>query len=52
MLWIRHPGGEHSEHAGKVPLNAVAPTILSMFGVDPPASMRGQPIAAREPAAA
>jgi hypothetical protein len=52
LLWIRRPGGGHSEHSGKVPLTAIAPTILTMFGVAPPTSMRGEPLAARKALAA
>jgi hypothetical protein len=44
MLWIRHPGRSHSEHPGKVPLTAVAPMVLSMYGVDQPDYMR-EPLA-------
>ncbi|HSD25237.1 MAG TPA: hypothetical protein VLB79_13030 [Solirubrobacterales bacterium] len=44
MLWIRHPGRSHSEHPGKVPLTAVAPTVLSMYGIDQPDYMH-EPLA-------
>jgi hypothetical protein len=45
MLWIRTPGRNHLVKSEKVPLISVAPTILEMFGVDGPASMKGTPIA-------
>jgi hypothetical protein len=44
MLWIRHPGRSHSEHPGKVPLTAVAPMVLRMYGVDRPDYMH-EPLA-------
>jgi Type I phosphodiesterase / nucleotide pyrophosphatase len=48
MLWIRRPGRAHSEHPGKVPLTAIAPTILGFYGLEPPAYMQGEPVAERE----
>jgi hypothetical protein len=39
MLWIRHLDRRHREHAGKVPLTAVAPTVLDLLGVAPPTWM-------------
>ncbi len=50
MLWIRRPGGPRAEASGKVPLTAIAPTILAMYGLEPPDYMRGAMLA--EPAAA
>jgi hypothetical protein len=44
MLWVRRPERNHSEHPGKVPLTAVAPMILRMYGVDQPDYMR-EPLA-------
>ena len=44
MLWIRTPVREHAVHGDKVPLVAVAPTILEMFGLPQPGSMKGTPI--------
>jgi len=44
MLWIRTPERHHSVREQKVPLAAVAPTILNMFRVPCPADMRSQPI--------
>jgi hypothetical protein len=52
MLWIRTPGQGHAEHSEKVPLARIAPTILGMYGVEPPAYMRAEPLAEREPLAA
>jgi len=40
MLWIRKPGQQPSVHDEKVSLTTIAPTILDMYGVEPPASMR------------
>ena len=37
MLWVRHPDKRHCVHRDRVPLTAIAPTILEMFGVTPPA---------------
>jgi hypothetical protein len=55
MLWIRRPGRQHAEHAQKVPLSAVAPTLLDLLGIPKPTSMKsdsvlGTPEAAREAA--
>lgn len=36
MLWIRRPAREHREHRDRVPLTAVAPMILGMYGLEPP----------------
>lgn len=44
MLWIRRPDRAHSHHADKVPLAAVAPTLLDLLGIAPPASMKHQSI--------
>jgi hypothetical protein len=41
MLWVRHPDKRHRVHQDRVPLTVIAPTILEMFGVPPPAFMRG-----------
>jgi hypothetical protein len=42
ILWIRTPERDHSVHEGRVPLTAVAPTVLSLFDVAPPAYMKGE----------
>jgi len=39
FLWIRTPDRVHQASPEKVPLRAVAPTVLSMFGVIPPSYM-------------
>jgi bisphosphoglycerate-independent phosphoglycerate mutase (AlkP superfamily) len=39
-LWIREPARRHSHHAEKVPLAAVAPTLLDLLGIEKPASMK------------
>ena len=53
MLWIRRPDRAHSHHADKVPLSAVAPTLLDLLGIDAPSTMKHGSIlrpARREPA--
>jgi hypothetical protein len=40
MLWIREPGRRPSHHAEKMPLAAVAPTLLDLLGIPKPARMR------------
>lgn len=42
VLWIRT--GRHAVATDKVPLTAIAPTVLSCFGVQPPAHMRAAPL--------
>jgi hypothetical protein len=44
MLWIRQPGRRHTQHGGKVPLSAVAPTLLDLLGIEKPSSMIGESI--------
>jgi hypothetical protein len=44
MLWIRSPARRHSDHEGKVPLTAVASTILDMYGVKPPEQLKTPPL--------
>jgi Type I phosphodiesterase / nucleotide pyrophosphatase len=39
ILWIRQAGAQPRVHKSRVPLRAYAPTILSLYGVDPPAGM-------------
>lgn len=43
-LWIRMPTREHRVEPEHVPLRAVAPTLLAMLGVTPPAYMKAEPI--------
>jgi hypothetical protein len=40
MLWIRHADKRHQLHAGKLPLTQVAPLLLGLMSIAPPASMR------------
>lgn len=44
-LWIRTPDRSHSVREGRVPLRAVAPTLLTLLGVEPPAHMSAAPLA-------
>ena len=50
MLWIRTSARRHSEHSEKVPLVAIAPTILKMFGLRASDYMKGEPLPERESA--
>jgi hypothetical protein len=43
MLWVG--SGRHRVHAERIPLTAVAPTILRHFGVAPPPQMTGSSVA-------
>ena len=42
MLWIRQPDRQHAVHADKLPLTRVAPMILDMFSIAPPATMTAE----------
>lgn len=42
LLWIRTPEKKHSVTEEKIPLTAIAPTLLAFFGIEPPAFMRAQ----------
>ena len=42
ILWIRYPNKEHCVHDEKVPLTAVAPTLLDLFSVRIPAYMQAE----------
>jgi bisphosphoglycerate-independent phosphoglycerate mutase (AlkP superfamily) len=44
MLWIRTCERHHRVEEENVPLAFVAPTILRLFSLDPPESMRGKPL--------
>jgi hypothetical protein len=44
-FWIRTPSRTHSLTAERVSLRAVAPTILALFGMEPPPYMKAEPIA-------
>ena len=41
ILWIRDPARTHKVHQQRVPLLAVAPTILDLLAIDKPVYMRG-----------
>jgi hypothetical protein len=45
MLWIRRPDRRHRTETSPVPLTCVAPTLMRLLGLAPPATMRGQPLA-------
>jgi hypothetical protein len=42
ILWIRTPGRRHAVRGDRVPLRCVAPTLLSLLGLEKPASMTGE----------
>jgi hypothetical protein len=44
FLWIRTPQREHRARSQRVALRSVAPTVLEMFGVAPPAYMSAPPL--------
>jgi hypothetical protein len=44
ILWIRRPDRAHEVHSEKVPLQHVAPMLLDMFSIKPPATMRAAPL--------
>jgi hypothetical protein len=44
FLWIRRPDRRHQIVRDRVPLIAVAPTVLNLFGVRPPAQMTAEPL--------
>ena len=46
VLWVRD--GQHRVIADRVPLTAVAPTVLAHFGIAPPEYMASEPLALRE----
>lgn len=52
MLWLRRPDRQGSEHSGKIPLTAIAPTILKMFGLAAPDYMGDELPTERQPLAA
>jgi hypothetical protein len=49
MLWIRRPDRIHAAAKEKVPLRAVAPTILRLLGLRPPESMKAEALLLSEP---
>jgi hypothetical protein len=44
MLWIRLPSRTHREHPTKVPLTAIAPTLLSLMRLSPLDHMCAKPL--------
>ncbi len=44
ILWVREPGVKPQATPQRVPLLSVAPTVLRMFGVQPPPEMTGRPL--------
>jgi hypothetical protein len=44
FLWLRLPNRDHRVAQEKVPLRSVAPTILKLLGLAPPASMSADPL--------
>lgn len=44
MLWIRTAERRHVAHQGKVPLRAVAPTVLNLLRIPVPSSMSASPL--------
>ena len=46
ILWIRGPERRHRVHEDRIPLRSVAPTVLTMFGIDPGEYMPGQSLLA------
>ena len=44
LFWVRQPDCKHVVAEQDVPLTAIAPTILSLAGIKPPAFMKAQPI--------
>ncbi len=46
MLWMTRRDGEAVLHTEKLPLTAIAPTFLSMLGIQKPQTMTGQPVSA------
>ncbi len=44
LLWVRRPDRMHTVHEKKVSLCAIAPTVLKIFDVKQPESMREAPL--------
>jgi predicted AlkP superfamily phosphohydrolase/phosphomutase len=44
ILWIRRPNYRHQTTAEKVPLTAVAPTLLNLLNVPAPSHMTTAPL--------
>jgi hypothetical protein len=45
MLWIRRPDRRHRVYDGRVPIRAVAPTVLSLLKIKRPDTMQTEPLA-------
>jgi len=52
IFWVRLPEKEHRVVPGTVPLNRIAPTVLSMLGLPKPSHMRGDALPGFAPAKA
>jgi hypothetical protein len=50
IFWMRLPEQEHRVVPGTVPLNRIAPTVLSMYGLAKPSHMRGDALPGYAPA--
>ena len=44
LMWIRTPARSHSVNPEKVPLVSVAPTMLRLLDIEPPDTMKGEPL--------
>ncbi|HET8826329.1 MAG TPA: hypothetical protein VFM77_14420 [Terriglobales bacterium] len=42
ILWVRQPGAQPTVHRDKVSLRDVAPSLLSLFGIEKPPYMKGR----------
>jgi predicted AlkP superfamily phosphohydrolase/phosphomutase len=51
ILWLRMPGVKPQVHEGRVSLRDVAPTLLSLFGIDKPSYMHGSVLSVQPEAA-
>ena len=51
ILWMRIPGNRPNAHSEKVSLRDVAPTLLSMFGIEKPDYMKGTVLSLGTPVA-
>jgi hypothetical protein len=49
LLWTRRPEQRSGTLSGKVPLEAIAPTVLGWFGAGPPSYMKCPPLQAAAP---
>ena len=51
-LWIKRPGGRHTVHSNKVPIECVFPTLMALVGVAAPAEITAQPLLSLAPSPA